>query len=95
MKELLNDRRLWDNALASHDLRAPTTRRIEMTECTSGEFVFETLNRRQVVARFDGGDISSDGGAILLRETEVKTAILRRFAGCFTDGPNPGGTPVA
>jgi len=56
-----------------------------MTECNADEFVFEGPGRRDVVARFDGGDISSDGGAIVLRETEAKTGILKRFARCFTD----------
>jgi hypothetical protein len=40
---------------------------------------------RQVLADFDGGDISSDGGALLLRETERLTGIVRQFAACFTD----------
>jgi hypothetical protein len=44
---------------------------------------------RQVLADFDGGDISSDGGALLLRETERLTGIIRQFAACFTDHRNP------
>jgi len=38
-----------------------------------------------VLGRFDGGAISSDGGGVLLREVEVRTGIIRQFAGCFTD----------
>jgi hypothetical protein len=56
-----------------------------MTECSASEFVFEGPGRRDVVARFDGGDIVSDGGSILLRETEARTGILGRFATCFRD----------
>jgi hypothetical protein len=41
--------------------------------------------RRDVVARFDGGRISSDGGALLLGEVERRTGILTQFAGCFVD----------
>jgi hypothetical protein len=44
---------------------------------------------RQVLADFGGGDISSDGGALLLRETERLTGIVRQFAACFTDHRNP------
>jgi hypothetical protein len=44
---------------------------------------------RQVLADFDGGDISSDGGALLLRETERLTGVIRQFAACFTDHRNP------
>ena len=55
------------------------------TECSEDRFSCKPLGRRGVVARFDGGDITSDGGAILLRELEAKTGIIRRFAACFTD----------
>jgi hypothetical protein len=44
---------------------------------------------RQVLADFDGGDISSDGGALLLREVERLTGVIRQFAACFTDHRNP------
>jgi hypothetical protein len=46
---------------------------------------FEGRGRREIVARFDGGTISSDGGAVLLAETERRTRIVERFAGCFRD----------
>jgi hypothetical protein len=42
-----------------------------------------------VVARFDGGTITSDAGALLLREVERKTGILAQFAACFTDHRDP------
>jgi len=41
------------------------------------------------VADFKGGTISSDGGALLLRETDRKMKLLARFAQCFLDGRNP------
>jgi hypothetical protein len=47
------------------------------------------LGSRQVLADFDGGDITSDGGALLLRRTEELTGIIRQFAACFTDHRNP------
>jgi hypothetical protein len=40
------------------------------------------------VARFDGGTISSDGGAFLLRQTDRRLNLLPRLAGCFLDGRN-------
>jgi hypothetical protein len=42
-----------------------------------------------VVARFDGGSISSDGGGLLLREVDRRMRILRRFADCFVDHRRP------
>ncbi len=38
-----------------------------------------------VTARFDGGTISSDGGAVLLRQLEQGGGIVRQFAACFHD----------
>ena len=55
------------------------------TECTKSYRSFQALGRREIVADFSGGTITSDGGALLLREIEQRTAILHRFAGCFTD----------
>jgi Transposase DDE domain group 1 len=59
------------------------------TECNSAYLDFPILGSRQVLADFDGGDISSDGGALLLRKTEQLTGIIRQFAACFTDHRNP------
>lgn len=59
------------------------------TECTGERFQCKSLGKRSVIARFDGGDITSDGGALLLRELESKTHIIRDFAGCFTDHRDP------
>lgn len=60
-----------------------------MTECNQESFEFEELFSRQVVARFDGGTISSDAGGLLLRETERRIRLLKRLRGCFNDGRNP------
>jgi len=38
-----------------------------------------------LVWRFDGGDITSDGGVLVLKKLEARTGIVRRFAACFTD----------
>ncbi|MDR5730423.1 MAG: IS1380 family transposase [Terriglobia bacterium] len=57
-----------------------------MTECNQSGFGFEACGRREVVARFDGGTISSDGGAFLLRQTDRRLNLLPRLAECFLDG---------
>jgi hypothetical protein len=49
----------------------------------------QKLGGRELVWRFDGGDITSDGGALLLQKLEARTGIVRRFAACFTDYRNP------
>ena len=46
---------------------------------------FENLGGRELVWRFEGGDIPSDGGALLLKKLEERTGIVRRFAACLED----------
>jgi hypothetical protein len=60
-----------------------------MTECTQSGFGFEACGSREIVARFDGGTISSDGGAFLLRQTDKRLNLLPRLAECFLDGRDP------
>src|SRR5580658_4204156 len=59
-----------------------------MTDCNQSSFGFEACGRREIVARFDGGTISSDGGAFLLRQTDQRLNLLPRLARCFLDGRN-------
>jgi hypothetical protein len=55
------------------------------TECSATLFEFEPVDRRQVVAGFDGGEVSSDAGALLLARTDRAIRLIDRFAGCFGD----------
>src|SRR5262245_27781995 len=59
------------------------------TQCNTTTLTFQPLGQRDVVARFDGGTITSDGGALLLGEAERLTGALRQFAACFTDHRDP------
>src|SRR5919197_5636991 len=60
-----------------------------MTECTQSQFEFTAHFSRQVVARFDGGTITTDSGGLLLRETDRRLNLLPRLAECFMDARNP------
>ena len=55
------------------------------TECSATLFEFEAVERRAVMAGFDGGDITSNAGALLLGQVDRGLGLIRRFAGCFTD----------
>ena len=55
------------------------------TQCKPQALLFQTQSKREVVARFDGGNICSDAGGLLLRQTEEATDIIGKFAACFTD----------
>ena len=61
-----------------------------MTECNQQSFEFEGHFCRQVTARFDGGQQTSDAGGLLLRETDRRLKLLKRFAACFLDGRSAG-----
>lgn len=59
-----------------------------MTECTQSRLPFAHHGRREVVAEFSGGTMTSDSGALLLRETDRRMKLLARFSQCFLDGRN-------
>lgn len=44
---------------------------------------------KDVIARFDGGRLSSDGGVLLLRELEARFGIAATLAGCLPDRRDP------
>jgi hypothetical protein len=44
---------------------------------------------KEIVARFDGGRLSSDGGVLLLREVETRLGFAERLAGCLVDARDP------
>jgi len=48
-------------------------------------FDFQPLEKREVVALFDDGTITSDAGRLLWREVERRRGILRQFSECFRD----------
>ena len=56
-----------------------------MTQCNQESFEFHPLKRGQVVGRFDGGEITTDGGGLLRREVEKRRRSMARFAACFRD----------
>ena len=59
------------------------------TECNADLFGFAPVERRAVVAGFDGGRMTSDAGALLLGATDRAIGLVERFAACFTDGRAP------
>jgi hypothetical protein len=59
------------------------------TQCNPSQLEFHALGRRKIIGKFDGGNISSDAGGLLLRETEKRTGIVQQFAECFKDLRDP------
>jgi hypothetical protein len=60
-----------------------------MTECKQEAFRFASHFSRRVEAGFTAGQVSTEGGALLLREVEGRINLLDRLAQCFCDGRNP------
>jgi len=60
------------------------------TQCNAEQLQFSCVERRRVVAAFDGGMVSSDAGALLLGRTDAAIGLLDRLAGCFIDEHDPG-----
>ena len=56
------------------------------TDCSDTQLVFEAFAGRKVVAEFDGGAITSNAGALLLREADCAMGLTTRVARCFRDG---------
>lgn len=57
--------------------------------CSSKQLVFQGFFGRSVMGSFDGGQITSDAGGLLLREIEQGQQFLTRFSQCFLDLRNP------
>lgn len=60
-----------------------------MTECNQGSFAFASHFSRRVEASFSAGQVSTDGGALLLRQADRKIDMLGRLAACFIDRRSP------
>ncbi len=59
------------------------------TDCESDQLEFEGIERRRVVAAFDGGAMTSNAGALLLRHTDRAVGLFDRVASCFEDHRSP------
>jgi hypothetical protein len=55
------------------------------TECSRDLFGYEVVEGRRVVAAFDGGEVTSDAGGLLLGATDRAIGLMGRFAACFAD----------
>jgi len=55
------------------------------TQCNAEQLEFSGIERRRVVAAFDGGTVSSDAGALLLGRADEAIGLIDRLAGCFVD----------
>ncbi len=60
-----------------------------MSDDTDAPFLFPAVGRKKVIADFDGGRLTSDGGVRLLAAAERRLGIADRLAGLIADPRNP------
>lgn len=59
------------------------------TDCSTARFEFGAVEGRRIEARFDGGAMTSDAGALLLGRVDKALGLVERLAGCFVDRRDP------
>src|SRR5882762_11983160 len=60
-----------------------------MSENTLLPFDLPSIARKKVSVGFDGGQLSSDAGVLLLRGVEKKLGLAARLSSCIRDRRNP------
>ena len=63
-----------------------------MPKCTqtqSEKFNFGRIGRKRIVANFDGGDLGSDSGLLLLKSLDEKLGLTRAASRAVVDPRNP------
>lgn len=60
-----------------------------MPNCTQKEFGFPSFDRRKIEANFEGGNVSSDGGVLLLREADRRLGLLKALDAALPDPRDP------
>ena len=59
------------------------------TDCSQDLFAFGTVEGHRVVGAFDGGQITSHAGGLLLGASNKAIRLIQRLTRCFEDGRDP------
>jgi hypothetical protein len=60
-----------------------------MTDCNTQPLLFASLNRKKIQADFNGGKLTSDAGALLLRELDQHIGLTEAISNCIPDPRHP------
>jgi hypothetical protein len=60
-----------------------------MTDCNRQPLLFASLNRKKIQADFNGGKLTSDAGALLLRELDQRIGLTKAISSCIPDPRHP------
>ena len=66
-----------------------------MPECNAELFSFPSFDRRKIEASFSGGDVSSDGGVMVLRAADRRLGLVRALDAVIADPRDPDLIPHA
>ena len=61
-----------------------------MTECNGLPLAFSSIRRQKIHVDFKGGTLTSDAGAVLLREVDKRIGLIDAVAACIRDPREPG-----
>lgn len=56
-----------------------------MADCTVQQGMFGSVGRRRIEVGFDGGDVTSDAGLLLIRKADEQIGLLSRVAAVVPD----------
>jgi hypothetical protein len=70
-------------------LKLNTNRVLPVTNCTQPVLDFPALKRRKVQAEFSSGDITTDGGVLLLRQIDRRLGLLKAPDALIPDPRDP------
>lgn len=63
-----------------------------MTQDTQLSLTFQNISGKNVTASFTGGDVTSDGGVLILKELAQKLGIIEKLTAAITDTRHPSYT---
>jgi hypothetical protein len=61
-----------------------------MTECITEQLIFSFFRKRQLTVDFEGGEITSDAGLLLIRQADDSMRLTEGLAGCIKDRRDSG-----
>ena len=59
-----------------------------MTDCNTQPLLFSSLGSRKIQADFNGGSLTSDAGALVLREVDKRIGLIAALDQCIPDPRN-------
>src|SRR3982074_3459910 len=82
-------RSLLFNLLGSNRLQTSRQETSPMTECSQLGFELPGFSGRKIEGNFEGGNVSSDGGLVLLRQVDRWIGLTKTLAQRLPDGRDP------